>query len=235
MKTAGLIGGMSWESTMSYYQAINQGIKQKLGGLNSAQIVMYSVNFAPIEKLQHTGDWAGAAEILVDAAKRVEAGGADFILICTNTMHKVYDEIADAVGVPVIHIADATAETLVEKQVRKVGLLGTRFTMGEDFYKSRLNDKYGIEVLIPDEEDRLLVDEVIFNELCLGIINEQSKQEYLRIIQNLHAQGAEAVILGCTEIGMLLSQEDIPVVFLVDTTKIHAQKAVDEMIEGIDI
>lgn len=235
MKTAGLIGGMSWESTMSYYQAINQSVKEKLGGLNSGQVVMYSVNFAPIEKLQHSGDWAGAAEILVDAAKRVEAGGADFILICTNTMHKVYDEIADAVGVPVIHIADATAETLVEKQIRKVGLLGTRFTMGEDFYKSRLNDKYGIEVLVPDEDDRLLVDEVIFNELCLGIINEQSKQEYLRIIQNLHAQGAEAVILGCTEIGMLLSQEDIPVVFLVDTTKIHAQKAVDEMIEGIDI
>lgn len=226
MKTIGLLGGMSWESTQFYYRSINEGIRDALGGLHSAKIAMYSVNFEPIEKLQHAGDWAGTAGILVNAAKNVEAAGADALLICTNTMHKVAPEITTAIDIPLLHIADATADVLVDEFIKTVGLLGTRFTMEQDFYKGRLRDNYGLEVLIPDETDQQIVHEIIYQELCLGEIKEESKAEYLRIIAKLANQGAEAVILGCTEIGMLVQQNDTEV-RLLDTTEIHTQKAVE--------
>jgi len=226
MKTVGLLGGMSWESTVGYYRAINEGIKDALGGLHSAKIVLYSVDFDPIEKLQHEGDWAGTAKILSEAALRVQAAGADFLLICTNTMHKVAPDIEKAVQIPVLHIADATAERLMSHGVAKVGLLGTAFTMEHDFYKGRLKQKYGLDVLIPGADDRKLVHDIIYQELCLGRIVDHSRAEYLRIIGDLARQGAEAVILGCTEIGMLINQCDTPVK-LYDTTAIHAEKAVE--------
>jgi aspartate racemase len=226
MKTIGLLGGMSWESTLGYYRIINEGVKSILGGLHSAQIVMCSVDFEPIEKLQHAGDWEGTARILVEAAQNIESAGADFLLICTNTMHKVAPEIAQAIQIPLLHIADATAETLVQEGIKAVGLLGTAFTMEQDFYKGRLSDKYGLEVLVPDKEDRQIVHKVIYNELCLGKIQTDSKAEYLRIIKLLEDQGAEAVILGCTEISMLVSQVDTNV-RLLDTIAIHAEKAVE--------
>lgn len=226
MKTIGLLGGMSWESTLGYYRIINEGVKSILGGLHSAQIVMCSVDFEPIEKLQHAGDWEGTARILVEAARNIESAGADFLLICTNTMHKVAPEIEQAIQIPLLHIADATAETLVQEGIKTVGLLGTAFTMEQDFYKGRLSDKYGLEVLVPDREDRQIVHKVIYNELCLGKIQTDSKAEYLRIIKLLEDQGADAVILGCTEIGMLVSQADTNV-RLLNTTAIHAEKAVE--------
>lgn len=226
MKTIGLLGGMSWESTQGYYQQINQGIKAQLGGLNSAQIAMYSVNFEPIEQCQHKGDWAETANILSKAAQKVEAAGADFLLICTNTMHKVAEQIEESINIPVLHIADATAEVIKQQGLTKVGLLGTGFTMEQEFYKGRLSDKHGIEVVTPNKEDRDLVHQVIYQELCLGEIRENSKQAYLKIIAELSEQGAQAVILGCTEIGMLVQQQDTQVTLL-DTTQIHAQKAVE--------
>lgn len=230
MKTIGMIGGMSWESTTSYYKAINEGVRDALGGLHSAKICMYSVDFAPIEKLQHDGDWEGTATILKDAARSVEAGGADFLLICTNTMHKVAPQIEEAISIPVLHIADATAEKLQEDNVKRVGLLGTRFTMEEEFYKGRLTDKFNIAVVTPDEEEREIVHNVIYSELCLGKVSDQSRQKYLEIIDSLHKKGAEAVILGCTEIALLVQQEhtDVP---LYDTTEIHARSAVDQAIK----
>ena len=226
MKTIGLLGGMSWESTLGYYRAINEGIKHALGGLHSAKIAMYSVDFEPIEQLQHVGDWDGTADILCEAAKKVQIAGADFLLICTNTMHKVAPEIEAAIDIPLLHIADATAEVLIKEGVHTVGLLGTAFTMEQAFYKGRLTRKYGLEVLVPDEQDRAIVHRTIYRELCLGKIEPDSKQAYLRIIDGLAAEGAEAVILGCTEIGMLVSQADTDV-RLFDTTAIHAQKAVE--------
>jgi len=226
MKTIGLLGGMSWESTLGYYRKINEGVKNTLGGLHSAKIVMYSVDFGPIEKLQHAGDWEGTAKILSDAAKNIQAAGADFLLICTNTMHKVAPEIEAAIEIPLLHIADATAEILVKEDIKSVGLLGTAFTMEQDFYKGRLTNNYGIKVLVPNEEDREIIHKVIYQELCLGKIESNSKAEYLRIINALAAQGAEAVILGCTEIGMLVNQTDTNV-RLLDTTVIHAEKAVE--------
>ncbi len=226
MKTIGLLGGMSWESTVGYYQVINQGVKQALGGLHSGRIVMYSVDFDPIEKLQHQGDWEGTAAILAEAALRVEAAGADFLVICTNTMHKVASRIEEVLRIPLLHIADATAEALIRDGVAKAGLLGTAFTMEQDFYKGRLTEKYGLNVLTPDDRDRRIVHEVIYQELCLGNIRPESKTEYLRIIGSLADQGAEAVILGCTEIGMLVKQADTEVK-LYDTTVIHAQAAVE--------
>ncbi len=225
MKTIGLIGGMSWESTLGYYRAINEGIKKTLGGLHSAKIAMYSVDFEPIEKLQHAGDWEGTAKILIKAAQNVEAAGADFLLICTNTMHKVAPEIEAAVQIPLLHIADATAEVLVNEGIKSVGLLGTAFTMEQDFYKGRLIRDYGLKVLVPNEDDRQIVHNIIYQELCLGKIDSDSKAEYLRIINTLASQGAQAVILGCTEIGMLVNQSDTHV-RLLDTTAIHARKAV---------
>lgn len=226
MKTIGLLGGMSWESTRDYYTAINQGVKERLGGLHSAQLVLYSVDFDPIEKLQHQGDWAGTAAILCQAARNIEAAGADFLLICTNTMHKVAPEIEAAIQIPLVHLADATAESLLASGIKKVGLLGTAFTMEQDFYKGRLQQKFGLDVLVPDADDRALVHQVIYQELCLGQIHEASRKEYLRIISQLAQQGAEAVILGCTEIAMLVDQKDTDVP-LFDTTAIHARKAIE--------
>lgn len=226
MKTIGLLGGMSWESTQGYYQFINRGVKQQLGGLNSAQIAMYSVNFEPIGACQHKGDWLETANILSKAAQKVEAAGADFLLICTNTMHKVADQIEESLSIPILHIADATAEVIKEQGMFKVGLLGTAFTMEQDFYKGRLSNKHGIEVIVPDQVERELVHKVIYQELCLGKIDKTSKQAYLAIVDKLAKQGAEAVILGCTEIGLLIQQQDTQVPLL-DTTKIHADKAVD--------
>ncbi len=226
MKTIGLLGGMSWESTVGYYRAINEGVKKSLGGLHSAKIILYSVDFDPIEKLQHQGDWEGTANILSEAALCIQAAGADFLLICTNTMHKVAPEIEKAVQIPLLHIADATAELLVNKGIKTVGLLGTAFTMEHDFYKGRLTKEYGLKVLVPNDADRDIVHHVIYQELCLGQTIESSKAEYLRIIEHLSSQGAEAVILGCTEIGMLVNQTDTHVK-LYDTTAIHAAKAVE--------
>jgi len=226
MKTIGLLGGMSWESTLGYYQAINKGVRKSLGGLHSAKIAMYSVDFSDIEKLQHCGDWQGTAEILVDAAKNVQAAGADVLLICTNTMHKVAPQIENAVDIPLLHIADATAEVLLEKGVKTVGLLGTAFTMEQDFYKGRLTNNFGLTVRTPPKVDREIIHNVIYKELCLGKVNPSSKIEYLRIIEDLAAQGAEAIILGCTEIGLLVNQADTDVPLL-DTTYIHANKAVE--------
>ncbi|WP_317932749.1 aspartate/glutamate racemase family protein [Halioxenophilus sp. WMMB6] len=225
MKTIGLLGGMSWESTLSYYKAINEGVKVGLGGLHSAKIALYSVDFAEIEALQHAGDWPATATILAQAAQRVAAAGADVLLICTNTMHKVAPAIQAAIDIPLLHIADATAAVLVEQGVKTVGLLGTAFTMEQEFYKGRLTDHFGLQVLVPNEDDRQLVHQVIYQELCLGKITTESKADYLRIINALAAEGAEAVILGCTEIGLLVNQADTEVPLL-DTTAIHAEAAV---------
>lgn len=229
MKTIGLLGGMSWESTVDYYRAINEGVRKALGGLHSAKIVMYSVDFEPINKLQHEGDWEETARILSAAARRVESAGADFLLICTNTMHKVAPQIEEAISIPLLHIADATAKVLVHEGIKTVGLLGTAFTMEQAFYKGRLSENYELNVLVPGNEDRQAVHNIIYQELCLGKIKSNSKTEYLRIIDSLSNQGAEAVILGCTEIGMLVNQGDTKVKLL-DTTVIHAEKAVEHAI-----
>lgn len=223
MKTIGLIGGMSWESTVTYYQIINETIKKELGGLHSAKILLYSVDFAEIEKCQTEGNWDKSADILGEAAKNLEKAGADYIVICTNTMHKIAPLIQKQITIPLIHIAEATAERLTEKHIGKVALLGTKYTMMQDFYKEKLTE-VGIQVLIPCEVDIELVNHVIFDELCLGIISENSKKEYLRIIDKLSKQGAQGVILGCTEIGLLINQKDtsLPVF---DTAEIHAHKA----------
>ena len=223
MKTIGLLGGMSWESTVTYYQIINETIKEKLGGLHSARILLYSVDFAEIEKCQSEGDWEKSADILSVAARNLEKAGADFIVICTNTMHKVAPEIQDRIHVPVMHIAEATAEVLKENQITKVALLGTKYTMTQDFYKKKLEEN-GITVLIPDEKSIEIVNRVIYDELCLGMISSGSREQYLKIIDALALKGAQGVILGCTEIGLLVHQEDtsLPVF---DTTQIHARKA----------
>jgi aspartate racemase len=226
MKTIGLIGGMSWESTLSYYKAINKGIKDKLGGFHSAKICLYSVDFAEIETLQQQGDWDKMAKILSSAAKSVEAGGADCVLICTNTMHKVAPQLAQSVSLPLLHIADATAEKLVADGIKKVGLLGTKFTMEQDFYKGRLSDKFDLDVVVPAPQQQNIIHDVIYSELCLGKITEPSKQNYLNIIKELHKEGAEAIILGCTEIALLVKQSDTPIP-LYDTADIHADYAVE--------
>ena len=224
MKTIGMLGGMSWESTLSYYRLVNEGVKAALGGLHSAKICMYSVDFEEIEKLQHSGRWQETADILAGAARSVEAGGADFLVICTNTMHKVAPEIEAAVSIPLLHIADATAQRLLRDRIRRVGLLGTRFTMEQDFYKGRLTEKFGIDVLVPDDAEREMIHEVIYDELCLGRISEVSRRKCLETIDALHARGAEAVILGCTEIGLLVEQQHTGV-RLYDTAAIHAEEA----------
>jgi len=225
MKTIGLIAGMSWESSQLYYRLINQGVQQRLGGLHSAQMLIYSVDFAPIEQLQHCGDWDGAAAVLVDAARRLEAGGADFFLIGTNTMHRVADAVAAAVDIPLLHIADATARVLAAQGVRRVGLLGTAFTMELDFYRDRI-EQGGIEVIVPELHDRQMVHDIIYLELCLGRIDDDAREVYLAIIDRLRVYEIDGVILGCTEIGMLIdsSHTDIP---LYDTTAIHAAQAVE--------
>jgi aspartate racemase len=226
MKTIGLLGGMSWESTLSYYRLINEGVKEGLGGLHSAQLVLYSVDFGPIESLQHQGDWEGLARILGEAAQRIQAAGADFLVICSNTVHRVFPEIELAIEIPLLHIADAMGEVLVDQGITRVGLLGTAFTMEQDFYKGRLQQKYGLSVLVPGRADRGIVHKTIYQELCLGRTTCKSQAEYLRIIDELAAQGAEAVILGCTEIGLLVTQDDTHT-RLFDTTAIHAAKAVE--------
>jgi len=226
MKTIGLLGGMSWESTVGYYTLINQGVKEALGALHSAKIAMVSVDFDPIAKLQHAGDWEETGRLLAEAARSIQAAGADFLLICTNTMHKVAPQIEAAIDIPILHIADATAEVLIQRGVKTVGLLGTAFTMEQDFYRGRLVEKHGIDVLVPNEEGRKTVHDIIYHELCLGNQKPESKEKYLRIIDELASRGAEAVILGCTEIGMLVKQEDTEVMLL-DTTAVHAAKAVE--------
>jgi aspartate racemase len=226
MKTIGLLGGMSWQSTVSYYQAINKAVKLELGGLHSAKICLYSVDFDEIEKLQHQGDWQQTAVVLSKAAQSIEAAGADFMLICTNTMHKVYDDIQQNLNIPILHIADATAAKLLTDGISKVGLLGTRFTMDQDFYKGRLTEKYNIDVIVPSISDQTKIHDIIYKELCLGTIKHDSRQHYLSIIDDLKAQGAQAVILGCTEIALLVQQKHTSVK-LYDTTEIHAQNAVE--------
>lgn len=225
MKTIGMLGGMSWESTASYYKAINESVKRQLGGLHSAKICMYSVDFAEIEKLQHQGRWDETADILSKAARGIEAGGADFFLICTNTMHKVAPQIESSLSIPLLHIADATGEKLVADGISKVGLLGTRFTMEQDFYKQRITDKFDIDVIVPNGDEQTMIHDIIYHELCLGVIEDASRRQYLEVINALHQQGAEAIILGCTEIALLVQQEDTNVP-LYDTTAIHAEAAV---------
>jgi aspartate racemase len=233
MKTIGLLGGMSWESTIPYYRQINQHIKQQLGGLHSAKIILYSVDFADIEALQRSGDWDRAGELLAEAAVKLQAAGADCLVLCTNTMHKVAAVIETAVAIPLLHIADATAEAIQLAGLNKVALLGTRFTMEQDFYKKRLTESYGLEVLVPDEESRALVHQVIYQELCLGLVKPDSRLQYQQIMADLVVQGAEAIILGCTEIALLVSAEDCAVP-LFDTTFLHAQKAADYALEQED-
>lgn len=226
MKTIGLIGGMSWESTIPYYRQINEHVKARLGGLHSAKVVLYSVDFSEIERLQHIGDWDGAGRILAQAARAVEAAGAEAIVVCTNTMHKVAPAIAQAVRIPLLHIADATAEEIKAAKHSTVGLLGTRFTMEQDFYKGRLQDAHGLRVVVPDEADRAIVHRVIYDELCQGIVSAGSRADFRRIMQGLAEAGAQAIILGCTEISLLVGPEDSPVP-LFDTTAIHARKAAE--------
>lgn len=223
MKTIGLIGGMSWESTVTYYQLINNTVKQQLGGLHSAKILMYSVDFAEIEEYQAQGRWAESAEVLALAAANLEKAGADFLLICTNTMHKVAPQVCSRVSIPLIHIAEATADALKAEGITTVGLLGTKYTMTQDFYKQKLINA-GIAVLIPDEAGVETVNHVIYDELCLGIVKDESRQQYIAIIEELRSRGAQGVILGCTEIGLLVSQADTPLPVF-DTTRIHAEKA----------
>jgi aspartate racemase len=226
LKTIGLIGGMSWESTVPYYRLINETIKQRLGGLHSAKVILYSVDFHEIERLQHSGDWDAAGALLADAARSLEAAGADFLVLCTNTMHKVAPAIEAAVRIPLFHIADPTAGEIKRAGFSKVGLLGTRFTMEQAFYKDRLRERHGLDVLVPDQDDRDIVHRVIYDELCLGTIRSESRNEYRRIIAELVAHGAQAIILGCTEISLLVTQRDSPVP-LFDTTGIHARKAAE--------
>lgn len=225
MKIIGLLGGMSWESTVPYYQIINEEVKNKLGGLHSAKIILYSVEFDEIEKCQSSGNWEKSGDILGKAAQNLEAAGADFILICTNTMHKVVPQISSMIDIPIIHIADATADELQMNQIEKVGLLGTKYTMTQDFYKKKLIDR-GIDVIIPDDTDIDVINDIIFHELCLGIIKEESRIKFKKIIESLKKKGATGVILGCTEIGLLIHQADssLPVY---DTTLIHAKKAAE--------
>ncbi|WP_369899865.1 aspartate/glutamate racemase family protein [Bacillus manliponensis] len=225
MKTIGLIGGMSWESSTMYYKMINEEVKHRLGGLHSAKCILYSVDFAEIERYQTEGNWKRAGEVLAEAAYSLEKAGAQFIVICTNTMHKVIHYIEERIHIPVLHIADATAKQIHEQNIKKVALLGTKYTMEEDFYISRLEESR-LHVIVPNEEDREFVNRVIFSELCVGHINEQSRIEYKRIIQSLIEEGAEGVILGCTEISLLMKQEDSSVP-LFDTTYIHAVEAVN--------
>ncbi|MBO0399121.1 aspartate racemase [Aeromonas veronii] len=225
MKCIGLLGGMSWESTVSYYQALNRGVRAQLGGLHSARVLLNSVDFAGIERLQHAGDWPATARLLAAEARKLQDGGADFLLIGTNTMHKVAPEIEAAIDIPLLHIADATAAKLQADGITRVGLLGTRFTMEQDFYKGRLQERFGLAVLVPDEAGRERVHRIIYDELCLGEIRESSRAEYLAIIEELAAAGAEAVILGCTEIALLVGDARAAVP-LYDTTAIHAEAAV---------
>lgn len=223
MKTIGLIGGMSWESTITYYQLLNEAAKERLGGLHSAKILLYSVDFFEIEALMSRGEWDAAANLLGDVAARLECAGADFVLICTNTLHKVAPQVQARIHVPLVHIAEAAADALLEQGICRVALLGTKYTMTQAFYRDKLTER-GIDVLIPEEGDVELVNRVIFEELCLGIVKPESKTAYLRVIESLRQRGAEGVLLGCTELGLIVSQNDVSIP-LFDTTVIHANKA----------
>ena len=223
LKTIGLIGGMSWESTVTYYKIINETVKEKLGGLHSAKCILYSVDFQEIEECQANGNWEKSGEILGEAANNLEKAGADFIVICTNTMHKVVNQIKEKISIPILHIAEMTAEKILEKGLKNIALLGTKYTMEQDFYKSKLIEK-GINVIIPDKNDIETINEVIYDELCLGTINFNSKKKFLEIVDKLRSKGAEGIILGCTEIGLLIKNEDTDVP-LFDTAIIHAEQA----------
>ncbi len=232
MKTIGMIGGMSWESSIEYYRMVNETVKLRLGGLHSAQCLMYSVDFAQIEQYQHESRWQEAGQVMADAARRLERGGADFIVLCTNTMHKLADYIEQAVEIPLLHIADPTAQAIQAAGITKVGLLGTAFTMEQDFYRGRLTDKYGLNVLIPDADERAIIHRVIYDELVLGIVKDESREAYKRIIDHLVERGAQGIILGCTEIMLLISPNDCPVPSF-DTTTLHAVAAVDYALESL--
>lgn len=229
MKTIGLIGGMSWESTIPYYRQINETLKARLGGLHSAKLVLYSVDFHDIERLQRAGDWAAAGALLAEAGQALERAGADFLLLCTNTMHKVAGDIEAAVSIPLLHIADPTAEAITRAGLRTVGLLGTRFTMEQDFYRQRLQ-QHGLTVITPAEADREAIHRVIYEELCLGIVRGSSREEYRRVMATLVDQGAEAIILGCTEISLLVDSGDARVP-LFDTTLLHARRAAEAALD----
>jgi len=229
MKTIGLIGGMSWESTLGYYRLVNEAVKRRLGGLHSARLVLYSVDFHDIERLQRTGDWAAAGITLADAGRALERAGAEVLLLCTNTMHKVAPAIEAAVAIPLLHIADPTATAIKAAGVARVGLLGTRFTMEQAFYRDRLRDR-GLDVLVPDETARERVHRVIYDELCLGVVRDESRAAYRDIMRELVARGAEAIILGCTEISLLVGADDAAVP-LFDTTALHAEAAVDAALD----
>ena len=226
MKTIGIIGGMSWESSLVYYRIINEIVRERLGGLHSAKSLMVSVDFALIEAMQSSGDWSGATEVMIRCAHQLESGGADCVLIATNTMHLMFDAVQAAISLPVIHIADAAAQRIQSLTIKTIGLLGTKFTMEMDFYSGRLHDKFGSATVIPGESDREEVNRIIYQELVLGLISGKSKNEFLRIIADLRDKGAEGVILGCTEIPLLVKQEDTDIPLL-DTTVLHAQSAVD--------
>ena len=229
MKTMGLLGGMSWESTIPYYRLINEGIKERLGGLHSAKIVLHSVDFHEIEACQSKGEWDLAGDMLAQAALGLQKAGAEGIVLCTNTMHKVAHHIESRCGLPFLHIADATGRAITAQNVQRVALLGTRYTMEQDFYRGRLNAEFGIESLIPEEPQRLRINQIIFEELCLGKITEESKRYYQQVIEKLQGQGAQGVIFGCTEIGLLLNQQDCPLPVF-DTAAIHAADAVNFML-----
>jgi aspartate racemase len=231
MKTMGLLGGMSWESTIPYYQTVNRVVRDRLGGLHSAKVLLYSVDFHEVESCQSSGRWADAGEMLITGARSLERGGAEFLVLCTNTMHKVAEQIEDAVGIPLLHIADATAARVKAAGIRRVGLLGTRFTMEEDFYRGRLESRHGLEVVVPAGEARNTVHRIIYDELCRGSVLEESRAAYREIVGDLRAQHAEGVILGCTEIGLLLRPEDVEVP-LFDTAVIHAEQAARYALES---
>ena len=226
MKTIGLIGGMSWESTVPYYRQINETIKERLGGLHSAKIVLYSLDFHDVERLQHAGDWEAAGALLADAARSLEAAGADFLVLCTNTMHKVAPAIEAAVAIPLLHIADPTATAIKRAGHATVGLLGTRFTMEQPFYRERLSERHGLQVIVPNTEDRDTIHRIIYDELCLGTVLPESRRAYRRVMESLAAQGAQAIILGCTEISLLVGEQDSELP-LFDTTAIHARAAAE--------
>ena len=231
MKTAGLLGGMSWESTLVYYRIVNELVAERLGGLHSAQVLLYSVDFSVVERMQSAGDWQAAAKLLGDAGRALATAGADFLVICTNTMHIVADEIELAAGLPLVHIADATGGAVAAKGLRTVGLLGTRFTMERDFYRGRLAERFGLCVLVPDEADREAIHRVVYDELCKGVVREESRRAFAAIVERLAARGAEGIILGCTEIPMLVRPGDVRVPVF-DTTRIHAAAAVERMLAG---
>ncbi|MFC1477500.1 aspartate/glutamate racemase family protein [candidate division KSB1 bacterium] len=226
MKTIGMIGGMSWESTLEYYRVVNERVKARLGGSHSAQCIIYSVEFAEVERMQYEERWDKLTGMMTDNARALESAGADCIVICTNTMHLMADDVGQAVDIPLLHIADATAERIKTAGMRKVGLLGTKFTMEKSFYKDRLKERHGIDVVTPGNLDRSIINEIIYKEFVTGSMKPSSKQEYVRVINSLAGAGAEGIVLGCTEIPLFITQEDSPVP-LFDTTTIHAEAAVE--------